>query len=90
MNGSLRMHGREGAGRLPPRYPAPLREGGPLIKWWCVREQHRAAGRSDAPQITVHEGRWAYCPATFTRSRRQWRETAELTAGECQDLGFSG
>ena len=51
-----------------------------LIQFRCVNERHqepKAPGPSDL--LTVHEGKWAYCPYDIRATGHVWKETGGLS-----------
>ena len=58
-----------------------------LIHYRCVAVAHReprAQGPSDL--LTVHEGKWAYCPHDIRAKGHDWKETGGLTVNETRLL----
>ena len=53
-----------------------LAEQSGLIHWRCDAAGHQQApaGRT-ADTLTVHDGRWAYCPKDVAATGHQWKET---------------
>ena len=58
-----------------------------LIYYRCVTEKHqepRPQGPSDL--LTVHEGKWAYCPHDIRATGHEWKDTGGKTVVEVRLL----
>ena len=58
-----------------------------LIQYRCVAEKHqepRPQGPSDL--LTVHEGKWAYCPHDIRAMGHDWKETGGLSVTDLRLL----
>ena len=50
------------------------RPGAALVSFKCERTDH--AKRSERYTLTIHEGKWAFCPHEGPASEHMWRPTA--------------
>lgn len=58
-----------------------------LIHYRCIEPKHQEAktpGPSDL--LTVHEGKWAYCPYDIRADGHTWKETGGITVTEIRLL----
>jgi hypothetical protein len=53
------------------------------VDFVCVRADHQGSEPDDA--LTMHDDRWAYCPAA-ARERHDWRITAGISVEEAKQL----
>ena len=62
----------------------------PLIHYRCTAPTHQqpqAGTKSDT--LTIHEGKWAYCPRDIRAKGHQWAETGGVTLNEVRRLDKS-
>jgi hypothetical protein len=52
-----------------------------LVHYLCVTSDHQA-GVWARSRITIHNGRWAYCPAGTVISEHRWTETGGVRVAE--------
>ncbi|HZP97489.1 MAG TPA: hypothetical protein VFC31_14310 [Candidatus Limnocylindria bacterium] len=56
-----------------------------LIRFRCVAEDHQEPGsRSDT--LTIHQGKWAFCPHDIRAKAHRWEDTGGITLTEVRRL----
>ena len=61
-------------------------EGRALIQYRCVTEKHQEAKAGNSDTLTVHEGKWAYCPFDVRAKGHEWDDTGGLSVNEVRML----
>ena len=56
-----------------------------LIEFRCVADTHQAPG-SKSDTLTIHEGKWAYCPHDIRAKGHRWEPTGGVTLTDARRL----
>jgi hypothetical protein len=57
----------------------------PSIHFYCTSSEHRRRARTErVDTLTVHDGRWAYCPFDVRSDGHAWSETGGLPLVEIE------
>jgi hypothetical protein len=59
-----------------------------LIRFVCIRMDHRPQLLSVLPWITIYDGSWAYCPAGLEREH-SWHTIEPVTRRELAQMRWS-
>jgi hypothetical protein len=62
----------------------------PLIHYRCVAPKHQTAPGSQSDTLTIHEGKWAYCPHDIRAKGHEWSDTGGVTLTDVRRLGKTG
>ncbi len=53
------------------------------IHYLCANPAHETGeGRPDVDRLTIHDGKWAYCPRDARASAHEWTETGGVRLEE--------
>ena len=58
----------------------------PLVHYRCVNPEHQEPPGSKSDTLTIHEGKWAYCPRDIRAKAHDWQETGGMTLTELKLL----
>ena len=50
-----------------------------LIYYRCANPKHQQLSTNRSDTLTIHEGKWAYCPHDIRAHDHQWTETGGVT-----------
>lgn len=56
-----------------------MREREALVHFRCAAASHQALRGRESDTLTIHEGKWAYCPHDIRAKGHQWTETGGQT-----------
>ena len=57
-----------------------------LIHFRCVAEKHQGPKGGPSDMLTIHEGRWAYCPFDIREQGHRWAPTGGLSVNDLRSL----
>ena len=49
-----------------------------LVYYRCTNPKHQQGSGDKSDTLTIHEGKWAYCPHDIRAKDHQWTETGGL------------
>ncbi|HYK98799.1 MAG TPA: hypothetical protein VEU77_10460 [Candidatus Acidoferrales bacterium] len=61
-------------------------EEGSLIQFCCVAADHQDAKGSSSDTLTIHEGKWAFCPYDIRANGHEWEATGGVSVAEVRRL----
>jgi hypothetical protein len=61
-------------------------EQGAVIHFRCVAAKHQDAKAGTSDTLTIHEGKWAYCPYDIRADGHQWEATGGISVNEVRLL----
>lgn len=50
-----------------------------LIHYRCSNPKHQQANNNKSDTLTIHEGKWAYCPHDIRVKGHEWTETGGVS-----------
>ncbi len=56
-----------------------------LIQYRCVADDHQEPG-SKSDTLTIHEGKWAFCPRDSRAKGHRWEDTGGVTLTEVRRI----
>ena len=59
----------------------------PLIFFRCVNAKHQELRGRESDTLTIHQGKWAYCPHDIRVKGHQWEDTGGVALGDVRRLG---
>jgi len=59
-----------------------VRERQALVYYRCMAAAHQELSGRESDTLTIHEGKWAYCPHDVRAEGHEWTETGGQTLAE--------
>lgn len=61
-----------------------------LIYFRCVNAKHQEARGNESDTLTIHDGKWAYCPHDIRVKGHEWEATGGVTLDDARRLRKKG